>query len=85
MRKMRRDRMRVKLAEIKEEMRRRRHQPISKQGEWLAQVVTGFFNYHAVPTNYRSLRAFRVMTGLVPVIYVVELSPDSNKGQRRRR
>jgi RNA-directed DNA polymerase len=59
MRKTRRDRMRAKLGEIKEEMRRRRHQPIPKQGGWLAQVVTGFFNYHAVPTNYRSLCAFR--------------------------
>ena len=51
--------MRAKLAEIKEEMRRRRHQPILEQGTWLGQVVTGFFNYHAVPTNHRSLRAFR--------------------------
>ena len=59
MRKTRHDRMRAKLRDIKEEMRRRMHWPIPKQGAWLAQVVTGFFNYHAVPTNYRALRAFR--------------------------
>jgi RNA-directed DNA polymerase len=59
MRKTRRDRMRAKLRDIKEEMRRRMHLPIPEQGRWLAQVVTGFFNYHAVPTNHRSLRAFR--------------------------
>src|SRR5215211_7246549 len=59
MRKTRRDRMRAKLQDVKEELRRRRHQPIPVQGIWLAQVVTGFFNYHAVPTNYRALRAFR--------------------------
>ena len=59
MRKTRRDRMQVKLKEIKEEMRRRRHRPIPEQGNWLGQVVSGFFNYHAVPTNHRSLRAFR--------------------------
>ena len=59
MRKTRRDRMRAKLKDIKEEMRRRMHLPIPEQGTWLAQVVTGFFNYHAVPTNHRSLRAFR--------------------------
>ena len=58
-RKTRRDRMRAKLKDIKEEMRRRLHQPIPAQGNWLRQVVTGFFNYHAVPTNYRALRAFR--------------------------
>jgi hypothetical protein len=58
-RKTRRDRMRAKLREIKEEMRRRRHQPIPEQGQWLRQVVTGFFAYHAVPTNGRALGAFR--------------------------
>jgi RNA-directed DNA polymerase len=58
-RKTRRDRMRAKLREIKEEMRRRMHQPIPEQGKWLRQVVTGFFAYHAVPTNGRALGAFR--------------------------
>ena len=51
--------MRVKLKEIKEEMRRRRHQPVPEQGKWLRQVVSGFFEYHAVPTNSRALDAFR--------------------------
>jgi RNA-directed DNA polymerase len=59
MRKTRRDRMRAKLREIKEEMRRRMHQPIPEQGKWLRQVVTGYFAYHAVPTNGRALQAFR--------------------------
>jgi RNA-directed DNA polymerase len=58
-RKTRRDRMRAKLTEIKEELRRRLHQPVPEQGRWLRQVVTGFFNYHAVPTNGRALVAFR--------------------------
>jgi group II intron reverse transcriptase/maturase len=58
-RKTRRDRMRTKLRTIKEEMRRRMHQTIPQQGKWLRQVVTGYFNYHAVPTNFRALVAFR--------------------------
>ena len=58
-RKTRRDRMRAKLKEIKEELRRRMHQPIPEQGNWLRQVVSGFFAYHAVPTNSRALSAFR--------------------------
>ena len=53
------DRVRAKLREIKEELRRRRHRPIPEQGAWLRQVVAGFFAYHAVPTNSRALRAFR--------------------------
>ena len=58
-RKTRRDRMRAKLREIKEELRRRMHQPIPVQGKWLKQVVFGYFMYHAVPTNGRALGAFR--------------------------
>jgi len=58
-RKSRRDRMRAKLQAIKQELRRRMHQPVLQQGKWLRQVVTGYFNYHAVPTNSRALTAFR--------------------------
>ena len=58
-RRTRRDRLRGKLKEVKEELRRRMHQPIPKQGAWLAQVVRGFFAYHAVPTNGAALGAFR--------------------------
>jgi group II intron reverse transcriptase/maturase len=58
-RKTRRDRMMAKLLEVKEELRRRMHRPIPEQGMWLKQVVSGFFNYHAVPTNSRALAAFR--------------------------
>jgi group II intron reverse transcriptase/maturase len=58
-RKSRRDRMRAKLKEIKEALRRRMHQPIPEQGKWLRQVVRGYFAYHAVPTNLSALGAFR--------------------------
>ncbi|HEY2013215.1 MAG TPA: hypothetical protein VGH38_06910 [Bryobacteraceae bacterium] len=58
-RKTRRDRSRAKLQEIKEELRRRRHYPIPQQGQWLQQVVRGFFAYHAVPTNMPALVMFR--------------------------
>jgi RNA-directed DNA polymerase len=58
-RKSRCDRMQAKLQEIKEELRRRMHQPIPEQGRWLRQVVCGYYNYHAVPTNSRALMAFR--------------------------
>jgi len=58
-RKTRGDRMRAKLTMIKEEMRRRMHLPIPKQGKWLWYVVNGYFNYHAVPNNGRALHVFR--------------------------
>jgi hypothetical protein len=55
----RRDRMRTRLREIKEELRQRRHQPIPETGKWLTQVVSGYFGYHAVPTNSEAMNAFR--------------------------
>jgi len=58
-RKTRTDRMRDKLSEIKTQMRKRMHASIPEQGKWLRSVVTGFFAYHAVPTNQRALSAFR--------------------------
>ena len=58
-RKSRRDRMQTKLKAIKEELRRRMHDSIPQQGRWLRQVVRGYFAYHAVPTNSRSLSTFR--------------------------
>ena len=58
-RKTRRDRMKAKLKEVKGELRRRMHRPIPEQGKWLKQVITGFFAYHAVPTNFRALLRFR--------------------------
>ena len=64
-RRTRRDRMQAKLQAIKQELRRRMHQPIPVLGKWLAQVITGHFNYFAVPTNGRALASFR--------FYVIDL------------
>ena len=58
-RKSRRDRMCAKLKEIKEALRRQTNRPIPETGKWLAQVVAGYFAYHAVPTNGLALSAFR--------------------------
>src|ERR1700757_220293 len=55
----RRDRMKAKLKEVAGELRQRMHQSIPGQGVWLKQVVTGYFVYHAVPTNWAALGAFR--------------------------
>src|ERR671919_2800100 len=52
-------RMRAKLSEVKAELMRRRHLPIPDQGRWLASVVRGHCNYHAVPSNSDAIIAFR--------------------------
>lgn len=58
-RKTRADRMRAKLVELRQQMRRRMHDSIPEQGAWLAAVVRGFNAYHAVPTNIRAIGTFR--------------------------
>jgi len=52
-------RLRKKLKEVKETLRRKFHEPIAIVGEWLRSVVQGFMNYYAVPGNFASIRAFR--------------------------
>jgi group II intron reverse transcriptase/maturase len=52
-------RMRAKLSEVNDQLKRRRHQPIPVQGQWLASVVRGHLAYYAVPGNSRAVRAFR--------------------------
>jgi hypothetical protein len=43
--------MRMKLKEVKATLMRRRHDPIPVLGAWLASVVQGYFNHHAIPGN----------------------------------
>jgi len=52
-------RMRAKLHEVKDELKRRRHLPIPEQGEWLGSVVRGHLAYYAVPGNTDAVAAFR--------------------------
>jgi RNA-directed DNA polymerase len=52
-------RMRAKLLEIKQQLRRRMHGSIVLNAKWLRSIVQGYFNYHAVPGNVDSLSAFR--------------------------
>jgi RNA-directed DNA polymerase len=52
-------RMRNKLQEIKQELRKRMHDPVKQTGAWLKAVVQGYFNYHAIPGNLQRLHVFR--------------------------
>jgi hypothetical protein len=58
-RKSRGKRLRAKLLDVKEQLRRRWHEPVAATGAWLRSVVQGYFNYHAVPRNDGSLATFR--------------------------
>jgi reverse transcriptase-like protein len=52
-------RMRAKLREVKDQLKRRRHLPIPEQGQWLGSVVRGHLAYYAVPGNTDAVAAFR--------------------------
>ena len=52
-------RRRKKLQEIKQQLRRRMHERIADTGKWLKSVLTGYYNYHAVPGNIGVLSRFR--------------------------
>jgi RNA-directed DNA polymerase len=54
-----RRRRRAKLREVRDEIMRRRHLSIKKQGLWLGAVVRGYLNYHAIPTNIHAIQQFR--------------------------
>ena len=52
-------RMRAKLREVNDQLKRRRHEPVPVQGQWLRSVVQGHLAYYAVPGNSDAVAAFR--------------------------
>jgi RNA-directed DNA polymerase len=54
-------RMRAKLLAVKRELWKRMHHPVPEQGRWLARVLSGHYNYYAVPDNIEALAAFRYL------------------------
>jgi group II intron reverse transcriptase/maturase len=54
-----RRRLTAKVHEIALELRRRRHESIASQGEWLGAVLRGQYAYYGVPTNIEALDVFR--------------------------
>jgi RNA-directed DNA polymerase len=52
-------RMRAKLREVNDQLKRRRHEPIPVLGRWLRSVVQGHMNHYAVPGNTDAVREFR--------------------------
>jgi RNA-directed DNA polymerase len=51
-------RVRAKLQDLKQELRRRMHQAVAQTGAWLASVLRGHDRYYGVPRNSRKLAGF---------------------------
>lgn len=59
-------RMRATLLAIRDELKRRRHEPIGAQGQWLTRVVSGYFN---LPRGARKLEAIEwFQEGHMPIL-----------------
>jgi len=57
------DRLRAKLNEVKAELWRRRHDPVSEVGQWLGSVVRGHGQYYGIPGNSRAIGRYRKEVG----------------------
>jgi group II intron reverse transcriptase/maturase len=49
----------ARLRTLRDRMRKRRHDPVPDQHEWLLSVLRGHANYYGVRGNSRALRSFR--------------------------
>jgi RNA-directed DNA polymerase len=49
----------AKLQGVKAELRKRMHDNLIDQGRWLETVVRGYFQYHAIPGNWKAIWVFR--------------------------
>lgn len=70
--------LRTKLKEVRQELRRKSHQPISRQGQWLRSVIRGHYNYYGVPGNTDALRTFQTQ---VAKAWMKALRRRSQKGR----
>lgn len=71
-------RFRAKLKQIKEHLNKNRHLSPYKIGLWIRRVLTGYFNYFAVPSNGRVLKVMRTE---VCRMWLKSLRRRSHKGR----
>jgi len=57
-RKTQRKRMIRKLKDLRLEMRRRMHIPVTDQWKWLSAVLRGHYRYYGLTGNYRAMKRF---------------------------
>jgi RNA-directed DNA polymerase len=73
-----RKRMQATLHEVKAELRRRLHDPVSVVGAWLRSVILGHLQYYGVPMNWRALFTF---CGQVERLWYRALARRSQRGR----
>ena len=51
--------MAAKLKELRQKLRQRMHDGVPETLKWLQSVIRGYFQYHAIPGNWKRMQAFR--------------------------
>jgi len=74
-----RTKLQAKLAELREELLRRRHDDLVNVGEWLHSVYQGWCQYYAVPGNSTRLQQFR---SAIQGVWLRILQRRSQRGRR---
>jgi hypothetical protein len=67
----------ARLKQLNAELRRRLHDPLAGRAKWLQSVVRGYFQYHAVPGNEKSLGQFR--THALRLCGCVRIADEANE------
>ncbi len=78
-RKTSRKKFQAKLADLKEQLSRRRHDELAQVGAWLQRVFRGWCRYYAVPGNYTRLQQFR---DAIQDMWLRTLRRRSQRGRR---
>ena len=73
-------RIRAKLGDLKEKLAKRMHRPLGETGRWLASVVRGWLNFHAVPGNAEKLDQFIKQ---VKRLWLMTIRRRSQRGRSR--
>jgi len=78
-RKTARKKFQAKVKDIKAKLMRRLHADLSQVGSWLRSVLRGWYQYYAVPGNYRRLQQFR---DAIQDLWLRVLRRRSQRGRR---
>jgi RNA-directed DNA polymerase len=70
--------VRAKLQELKEKLRKRRHQSVAQVGRWLRKVLNGHYQHYGVPRNSQALDSFR---SAVTKLWKQALDRRSDRGE----
>ncbi|MGH9622245.1 MAG: hypothetical protein ACRD45_21380, partial [Bryobacteraceae bacterium] len=71
--------LRNKLRELKEKLRRKMHQDLAQVGAWLSSVLRGWCQYHAIPGNSILMQQFRTA---LQRLWLRALRRRSQRGRR---